>query len=65
MNAAGIDTDAATIEPMLAEMIREHGLDAVQETLDALVSSNSTRFADWQRVSNLANNVARRIEREA
>lgn len=60
MNAQGIDTDIQTIEPMLEELIREHGLNAVNANLATLFGKS--KWADWQRVSNLAHGIAQRLE---
>lgn len=59
--SAATDTDAATIEPLLEQLIRQHGLALVEEHL-AILFGPGVSWPAYQRVANLARHVARRIE---
>jgi len=52
----------AYIEQTLEGLVRVHGLARVQEDLKCLLPR--ARWADWQRLSNIAVNVNRRLERQ-
>lgn len=61
--SADTDTDAATIEPMLEALIRQHGIERVEADLAVLLKG--ANWPAWQRVASLARNIANRLERAA
>lgn len=56
------DEAGMEIERMLEPLIREHGLERVRADLAVLMPG--TKWQDWQRVDNLAANIASRLQRE-
>jgi len=55
------DSDGAEVERILEQLITQYGLNQVRADLAKL--SNQCRSEDYQRIYNIAENVARRIER--
>ena len=50
------------IEKTLEELIVRHGVVRVRADLSALLPRG--RWQDWQRLSNIADNIQRRLERK-
>ena len=59
MDATLIDRDIQTIEPILEELVQQHGIEAVEAALSPLLTVGN--WDAWQRVANAARRIARRV----
>lgn len=57
-----IDTDAATIAPILETLIAQHGIAKVDKALAALLPGRN--WNDWQKVQNMARQIANRRKKK-
>jgi hypothetical protein len=55
--------DLPALEVALEKLIREHGIDKLNQVLPQLIGTH-LNWPDWQRVANLAARINGRINRE-